>query len=96
MSTLIEVVDTIENKISRLLHKMDVLKQANLKLTQELSASEALREAHEKTIAGWEEKYNALKLANSMLGSTKNKAEAKLKIDTLIREIDQCIVQLSE
>ena len=96
MNAIIEVIDTIENRISKLLHKMELLKQENLKLSQELSASEVSRIAHEKTISDWKEKYNAQKLANSMLGSTKNKAEAKLKIDTLIREIDQCIAQLSD
>jgi hypothetical protein len=48
------------------------------------------------TILEWEERYNSLKFANSMLGSDKNKTEAKLKINTLIRELDYCIVQLSE
>lgn len=75
---------------------MEQLKQTNLKLAQELAISEASRIEHEKTISDWEEKYKALKLANSMLGSTKNKKEAKLKIDTLIREIDHCIAQLSD
>jgi len=31
-----------------------------------------------------------------MLGSTEFKTETKLKLNSLIREIDQCIVQLSE
>ena len=37
-----------------------------------------------------------LKAANAMLGSTEFKLETKLKLNSLIREIDQCIVQLSE
>jgi len=47
-------------------------------------------------IDDWEEKYQSLKMANSMLGGETEKREAKLKINTLIREIDECIVQLSE
>lgn len=38
----------------------------------------------------------SLKTANAMLGSTEYKRETKLKINSLIREIDQCIIQLSE
>ena len=96
MNAIIEVIDIIEQRISTLLREMEVLKQANLKLAQELEISKASGIAQEKTILEWKEKYKALKLANSMLGSTENKTEAKLKIDTLIREIDHCIAQLSD
>ncbi len=42
-----------------------------------------------------QQKYQALKLAQALLGSDETKTEAKLKIGRLIREIEQCIVQLS-
>ena len=42
-----------------------------------------------------EQKYQALKVTQALLGSDETKTEAKLKIGTLIREIEQCIVQLS-
>ncbi|NER14176.1 hypothetical protein GWK08_12045 [Leptobacterium flavescens] len=96
MSDVTHIVDSLENRISKLLHKYEALKQANLKLTQELAISERARAEQEKVVLEWEEKYNALKLANSMLGSSETKTEAKLKINTLIREIDYCIAQLSE
>jgi hypothetical protein len=44
----------------------------------------------------WEEKYNSLKMANTMLGSNTSKTEAKLKINTLIRELDVCIAKLAD
>ncbi|MGS2763757.1 hypothetical protein [Sinomicrobium sp. M5D2P9] len=96
MSDITEIVDSLENRISRLLHKMEILKQTNLKLTQELADSGKRIQEKESVIADWEEKYNALKLANAMLGSNESKTETKLKINTLIREIDSCIAQLSE
>jgi hypothetical protein len=40
--------------------------------------------------------YEALKIANSLLGSEENKRDTKLKINSLIREIDYCIAQLSD
>jgi len=43
-----------------------------------------------------EQKVNTLKTANALLGSNDFKRETKLKINTLIREIDACIVSLSE
>ena len=42
-----------------------------------------------------QQKYQALKFAQALLGSDETKTEAKLKIGRLIREIEQCIVQLS-
>jgi len=96
MSELIKIVDSLENKISKLLHKLEVLNNANTELEKELMNIKSSQENVSKTVSEWEEKYNSLKLANSMLGSNTNKTEAKLKINTLIRELDHCIAQLSE
>ncbi|WP_116772000.1 hypothetical protein [Maribacter litoralis] len=96
MSELIKIVDSLENKISKLLHKLEVLNNANIELEKELRDIKSSQENTSKTVSEWEEKYNSLKLANSMLGSNTNKTEAKLKINTLIRELDHCIAQLSE
>ncbi|MGB3145466.1 MAG: hypothetical protein WBB24_15300 [Maribacter sp.] len=96
MGELIKIVDSLENKVSKLLHKLEVLSNANLELENELAMIKSNKDNVEKTISEWEEKYNSLKLANSMLGSNTNKTEAKLKINTLIRELDHCIAQLSE
>ncbi|MDO6853007.1 hypothetical protein Q4599_05420 [Cellulophaga lytica] len=96
MSELVEIVDSLENKVSKLLHKMELLKQANTRLYEELLSLKKEQAATSNLVLEWEEKYNALKLANSMLGGNKNKTEAKLKINTLIRELDHCIAQLAE
>ena len=96
MSELVEIVDSLENKISKLLHKVELLNQAKGRLEEELVQ---IRQDHEDTrrsVREWEEKYESLKLASSMLGSETNKTEAKLKINTLIRELDHCIGQLAE
>ena len=96
MSSIEDIVDSLENKISKVLHKSELLKQANLKLTEELTASKKEIQDQKLQIADWEEKYDALKVANSMLGSDDNKRETKLKINALIRDIDHCIAQLSD
>ncbi|MGJ8738853.1 hypothetical protein [Zobellia laminariae] len=96
MSELVKVVDSLENKISKLLHKLEVLHQSNTRLQEELNEIKEDKDKVLDSVSMWEEKYNSLKLANSMLGSNTNKTEAKLKINTLIRELDYCIAQLSE
>ena len=97
MSELIEIVDSLENKISKLLHKLELLSLANQRLEEELDSLKDERDLAKNSILLWEEKYESLKMVNSMLGSDTNKTEAKLKINALvIRELDYCMAQLSE
>lgn len=96
MGELIEIVDSLENKVSKLLHRLEVLNQANAKLKTELKEETESHEQTKVTLEEWKEKYDSLKLASSMLGGNTNKTEAKLKINTLIRELDSCIAQLAE
>lgn len=96
MSELVDIVDSLENKLSKLLHRLELMQQANLKLEEELQTVKNDHEGTKSSVQEWQERYNSLKLASSMLGSETNKTEAKLKINALIRELDHCIVQLSE
>lgn len=96
MSELIEIVDALETKVSRLLFRLETLRQGKDQLERDF---ESLRVAYEESCKSaelWEERYNSLKMAHTVLGSETNKTEAKLKINTLIRELDQCISFLSE
>ena len=96
MGNIESVVDSLENRISKVLHKLEVLKQTNAKLSEELSKSQERLSHQEAEVAIWVDKYETLKFANSILGSDESKRETKLKINTLIRDIDHCISQLSE
>jgi chromosome segregation ATPase len=96
MSKIESIVDSLENRISKVLHTLEVIKQTNTKLSQELTKTQERMILQEEKIASWEEKYETLKVANSLLGSDDNKKETKLKINALVRDIDHCIEQLSE
>jgi len=96
MSSVESIVDSLENRISKVLHKLEVLKQTNTNLSEELTVTQDRLLQQDEMITSWEEKYNTLKMANSLLGSDDNKKETKLKINALIRDIDHCIGQLSE
>lgn len=96
MSEITEIVDNLENRISKLLHKYDLMKQANESLEKELTSVRAEYGKLEEDLKVSKDQVQTLKAANAMLGSTDHKRETKLKINSLIREIDQCIVQLSE
>ncbi|MCX7550438.1 hypothetical protein [Xanthomarina sp. F2636L] len=96
MSKIEEIVDALEVKVGQVLQELETVKQTNLKLEKELQISKQEFLNQQQIIVSWEEKYEALKIANTMLGSDENKRETKLKINTLIREIDHCIAQLSD
>lgn len=96
MSKIKNIVDTLENRISKVLHKQEVLKQTNAKLSEKLENQQQQILEYQEQISEWSDRYETLKTANAMLGSDENKRETKLKINSLIRDIDHCIAQLSE
>lgn len=96
MSSIEGIVDSLESRISKVLHKLEVLQQTNAKLSEELTLTQERLAQQEAEVSSWVEKYETLKLTNSILGSDENKRETKLKINALIRDIDYCISQLSE
>ncbi len=96
MSNLTEIVDSLESNIGKILVEQEDLKRAKLQLETEIDDLKSRNMQFEKEIAIWSEKCRSLKLANSLLGSDQHTRETKLKINALIREIDQCIVQLSQ
>ncbi len=96
MNNVLEIVDSLQSKLNRLLSKYELLQIENQQL---LEKSERLvQEVHERqeSISTIENKYDSLKIANAIVGSKEDKHSTKLKINTLIREIDKCIAQLDE
>ena len=65
-------------------------------LKNELIESATLIQTQSQEIEALKSQYETLKVANSLLGSDDNKRDTKLKINSLIREIDYCIAQLSD
>lgn len=96
MSVIAEIIDTLENKIEKLFARNTSLEQLNLELKTELSNTNAIIQNQSREIDSLKKEYESLKIANSLLGSEENKRDTKLKINSLIREIDYCIAQLSD
>jgi chromosome segregation ATPase len=96
MSGLTEIVDSLESKLEKLAQKLEKLQQANQELENGISRSRAVIQRQDEEIAVLKQQNESLKMANSLLGSDDNKRETKLKINSLIREIDHCIAQLSD
>ena len=96
MSKIELIVYSLEKKVQKVLYKLTKIKKDNTSLKQKLNEVKA--ENH-KLLHSLKEKksdYDTLKFANSILGSEQNKRETKLKINSLVKEIDDCISKLSD
>ena len=96
MSEIAAIIDTLENKVEKLFVKMKSLEKNNQDLKNELTETASLIQTQSREIEALKTQYETLKIANSLLGSDDNKRDTKLKINSLIREIDYCIAQLSD
>lgn len=95
MSHLLEIVDTIEVRINTLLKKQQSLKETCAQLEEEIKLLKKEQHTKQLEVRQWKEESENLKVVNAMLGSNEYKRETKLKINSLIREIDQCILNIN-
>jgi chromosome segregation ATPase len=96
MSVIAEIIDTLENKVEKLFIKLKSLEKNNHDLKIELAKSAEIIQTQQQEIEALKMQYETLKITNTLLGSDDNKRDTKLKINSLIREIDYCIAQLSD
>ena len=96
MDNVVQMVDLLEYKLTRLILNQEQLKEENRRLKQ--SEQLLLDKVSQQNLfmKDLEDKYQSLKVANAIVGNKEDKHLTKIKINTLIREIDKCIVQLSE
>lgn len=95
MSNIHNLVVGLEQKILVLREQMQRLLDENEKLRQEKEQISAQNFQMTQELDNWQKRYDALKLTNTILGSDDNRTDTKIKINALIREIDDCIKQLS-
>jgi|SRR5690554_569370 len=96
MSELVKIVNELEEKINRMILKSDDLKDKNQTLHSELSFYKERFRQTEEDINSLQEQIETLKIANALLGSDNFKRETKIRINSIVREIDYCVAQLSD
>ncbi len=96
MHNLIKAVNEVEDKLKRLLETFTFLKEENEFLQQKIASLEHQFAQEKQSHIRLEEKFQSLKIAKTIQGSKQDRKETKLKINTLIRDIDKCIIQLNE
>ena len=96
MSEIAQITDNLEKKVSLLFEKMNDLELRNKMLINELALSIKSNQQQNGIFLKLKSDFETLKITNSLLGSDDYKRDTKLKINSLIREIDYCIAQLSD
>ncbi len=96
MNNVLQKVDLLEDKLTKLILRQEQLLDKNRVLQESEQLLQAKVTEKNNFIKGLEEKQESLKVANAIVGSKEDKHLTKIKINTLIRDIDKCIVQLSQ
>ena len=94
MSNVIEIVDSLQSKLQKLLSKYELLQTENRQLLEKSNKLVEELSRQRESNNGLQHEYESLKVANAIVGSKEDKHTTKLKINALIREIDKCIAQL--
>jgi site-specific DNA-adenine methylase len=96
MSQITAIVNLVEDKLKRLLENYNFLKEENELLYSKVAVLENQITKEKQLFNEIEKQYQTLKIAKTIEGSKEDRRETKLKINALIREVDNCINQLSE
>ena len=96
MSNTVEAIHLLEDKLRNLLSNYEFLKNENEILLQDTTKLRHQLLEKEQLLINQKKQYDLLKIAKTIEGSSNSTRDTKLKINTLIREIDKCIIQLNE
>ncbi|MBS9774359.1 MAG: hypothetical protein KGV59_04290 [Tenacibaculum sp.] len=95
MSNTLEAISSLKSKLEKLISNYNFLKEENEALLRDNTKLLLLLEENKQKLINQKKEYDLLKIAKAINGSNDSVRETKLKVNTLIREIDKCIVQLS-
>ena len=96
MSNTLEAIHLLEKTLQNLLSNYEFLKKENQILLQSNTKLQHQLIETSQNLASQKKEFDLLKIAKTIEGSGSNTKDTKLKINSLIREIDKCIVQLQE
>ncbi|HAN19378.1 MAG: hypothetical protein A2X13_01770 [Bacteroidetes bacterium GWC2_33_15] len=90
-----QVAISLKQKVSKVISLYNNLQEENKKLHQQENELKETLKNKEAEIEFLKNKYNKLKLAKSILATTGETHDAKIKINRIVREIDKCIALLN-
>lgn len=96
MSNTLDAIHLLQDKLESLLFNYEFLKKENDILLKSTTVLQQKLVEKEQALENQKKEYDLLKIAKTIEGSSNNTRDTKLKINTLIKEIDKCIIQLQE
>lgn len=96
MSNTLEAIHLLEKTLQNLLSNYEFLKRENQILLQSNTELQHKLLETAQNLVNKKKEFDILKIAKTIQGSNSDTKNTKLKINSLIREIDKCIVQLQE
>ncbi|MDA0326712.1 MAG: hypothetical protein O3C47_05985 [Bacteroidetes bacterium] len=96
MSKIETIVQTLEQNTNQIIDQIGLLQKENGALKKEIINLKTLNKDQLLLLEEKQAEFDSLKIASSMLGSNENKRASKLKINALIKEINDCIASLSD
>ena len=96
MSNTLEAIHLLEKTLQNLLSNYEFLKKENTILLQNNQVLQQKLSEKEQILITQKKEFDLLKIAKTIEGSSSNTKDTKLKINSLIKEIDKCIIQLQE
>jgi len=90
-----DIVVTLKDKVKKLLSLYNDVKAENAELKKRAEERTIQLKNAESELEFLKNKYNKLKLAKSLIASTGDSHDAKIKINRIVREIDKCIALLN-
>jgi len=90
------IISSIELKINKILIRFNELENENLDLKREINLLSEKNKSQVFELNSKVSEIEALKIAGSMLGSNEDKRASRLKINALIRDINDCIASLKD
>ena len=96
MSKIETIVQTLEQNTNQIIDKIGLLQKENGALKREIIDLKTQNKDQLLLLEEKQAEFDSLKIASSMLGSNEDKRASKLKINALIKEINDCIASLSD
>ena len=94
MSEKNQNVELLERNIVLLLNKLEENHYALQSLTEQLEASKTLQNQVSEENKTLKKAKASLEMANALLGSNESYTKTKNKINTLIKQVEGCMIQL--
>ena len=91
----IEILGTLRSRVKEVMTALRKEREKNLRLENELQSLKLKYDQQEKKITELEHKYNNLKLARVLIEGDEGVHDAKIKVNSIVREIDKCIALLN-